>query len=107
MSQQFDVEFFGAIPIDPSYVMMIEGGAEGDESNIATTATTSTKVESDQINGAQDVTDRNHDEANKIGVAQQKPRPLVDRYASSGLCSIFEKITARLIEKTTIHGGAG
>jgi len=107
MSQQFDVEFFGAIPIDPSYVMMIEGGAEGDESTIATNATTSSNEGSGQTNGAQADTDQNDDETNKINTAQQKPRPLVDRYASSGLCSIFEKITARLIEKTTVEGSAG
>lgn len=92
MSQQFDVEFFGAAPIDPSYVMMIEGGAEGDESS--ETHTIGNNIEdAGQSNGAQDV--------------QEKPRPLVDRYASSGLCSIFEKITARLIEKTSGRASAG
>ena len=79
MAEQFQVEFLGAVPIDPSFVMMIEGGGDGDlvQGEVEALADSSSTA----------------------------VKPLVERYASSALCPLFKTMTDRIIIKTGHNNG--
>ena len=83
MADQFEVDFLGSVPIDQTFVMMIEAGG-GRSLTASSTTENATNNEQEETNSE-----------------QQPSAPLVERYGSSALCPIFKQIAEKLVSKTS------
>lgn len=100
MSREFGIRFFGSVPLDQQWGVVVEEGGWGRYGKVENSSDRADVVGHDEdVNGEVDGGTGIRSNGNGTGRTREESKGLlIDRYRSCSLCEIFKGITKQLID---------